>query len=43
MEIDTGKRGVIRDVLTGKVIGQGPKLSLTLKKGDTWVLATETP
>jgi hypothetical protein len=43
MEIDTGKPGVIRDVLSGKVIGQGPKLSLPLKKGDTWVLATESP
>jgi len=43
LELDTGKPGAIRDVLTGKVIGQGPKLSLTLKKGDTWVLATETP
>jgi len=40
IEINTGKAGPIRDMLTGNVVGQGPKLTLSLKKGDTWVLAT---
>lgn len=40
VEINTGKPGPIRDVLNGKLLGQGPRLALMLKKGDTWVLAT---
>ena len=39
LEIDTGRAGPIRDVLTGQLIGNGPKLLLPLKKGDTRILA----
>ena len=38
IEIDTGKPGPITDVLTGQLIGRGPKVSLPLKFGDTRVL-----
>jgi hypothetical protein len=36
--IDTGAPGPVTDMLTGQVIGQGPRLSLTLKRGETRVL-----
>lgn len=36
--IDTGVPGPVTDMLSGKVIGQGPRLSLTLKGGETRVL-----
>jgi len=38
IEIDTGRPGPVRDVLTGEVVGQGPKLSLPLRYGQTRVL-----
>ena len=38
LEIDTGRPAAIRDLLTGKVIGRGPKLVLPLRKADTRVL-----
>jgi beta-galactosidase len=39
VEIDTGRAASIRDVLTGEAVGRGPKMTLPLKKGETWVLA----
>ncbi|MEI7732733.1 MAG: beta-galactosidase [Verrucomicrobiota bacterium] len=36
--IDTGHSGVILDVLTGAKAGNGPKLTLPLKRGETKVL-----
>ncbi len=38
LEIDVGKSGAVRDVLTREVVGQGRKIALPLKKGDTRVL-----
>ncbi len=38
LELNTGKRGGIVDVLTGAPVGRGPKLTLPLKRGDTRVL-----
>ncbi len=38
VQIDTGKAGPVRDVLSGRVIGQGPHLSLNLARGETRVL-----
>ena len=38
LEIDTGRPAAIRDLLTGQVIGRGPKLVLPLHKADTRVL-----
>ncbi|MCX5684912.1 MAG: beta-galactosidase, partial [Planctomycetota bacterium] len=38
VEIDTGRAAAVRDVLTGEAVGQGPKLTLPLKKGETRVL-----
>jgi beta-galactosidase len=42
-EIDTGASGLIQDLLTGQTIGQGPKLSLPLKTGETRVLRVGAP
>ena len=39
LEIDTGRAAPIRDLLSGEVLAQGPKATLSLKKGDTRVLA----
>jgi hypothetical protein len=39
VEIDTGRAAGVRDVLTGEPVGQGPKMTLPLKKGETRVLA----
>ena len=39
LEIDTGKVGPIRDLLSGQPIGDGPKLLIPLKKGETRILA----
>ncbi|MHB1035115.1 MAG: beta-galactosidase [Pirellulales bacterium] len=38
VEIDAGAPGNIRDLLSGAVIGQGPRITLPLKKGDSRVL-----
>jgi len=38
LEIDTGRGGATRDLLTGKPVGAGPRISLDLKMGDTQVL-----
>ena len=35
VELDTGRAGAIRDVLTGQPIASGPKVLLPLHKGDT--------
>jgi hypothetical protein len=36
--LDTGSEGEVTDVLTGTVVGQGPRLRLTLRRGDTRIL-----
>jgi hypothetical protein len=36
--VDTGRRGPVRDALSGDKVGDGPKLTLPLKKGETRVL-----
>lgn len=41
LELKFGKGGPILDVLTGRNVGQGPKLSLNVKKGETYVLKIE--
>ncbi|MHB8972365.1 MAG: hypothetical protein ACYC3X_14035 [Pirellulaceae bacterium] len=41
LDIDTGVSGAIRDLLDDKVIGQGPKILLPIKKGETRILAVE--
>ncbi len=38
VELDVGKATDITDVLTGEVVGHGPKITLQLKRGDTRVL-----
>jgi len=38
LEIDTGAPGPVRDLLGGSVLGQGPKVTLPLGKGETRVL-----
>ena len=38
LEIDAGVPGPIRDLLGEKVLGEGPKTTLTLKKGETRLL-----
>jgi len=43
LELDAGQAGALRDLLTGQALGQGPKISLTLKKGETRVLVVEPP
>ena len=36
--IDTGKKGAVADALDGKALGEGPKVTLTLKKGEVRVI-----
>jgi beta-galactosidase len=36
--IDTGRKGAVVDALDGKVLGEGPHLALTLRKGETRVI-----
>lgn len=36
--LDTGRRGPVTDVPAGEQVGQGPRLTLTLKRGETRVL-----
>ncbi|MBN8459904.1 MAG: beta-galactosidase [Verrucomicrobia bacterium] len=38
VELDTGSPGPVTDILTSKAAGTGPKLTLTLKRGETRVL-----
>ncbi|NOX53999.1 MAG: hypothetical protein GXP27_06075 [Planctomycetes bacterium] len=38
IQLNTGRSGPVRDVFTGKTLGDGPKLKLTLKKGETRIL-----
>jgi len=40
LEVDTGESASVSDVVTGQVIGRGPKLSLQLKRGDTRVFSS---
>jgi beta-galactosidase len=41
LEIDAGTGGAVRDVLTGRPLGRGPKIGLPLTKGETRVLVVE--
>ncbi|HOD80428.1 MAG TPA: beta-galactosidase [Phycisphaerae bacterium] len=38
VELDLGRKGAVRDVLTGRVAGQGPRLDLDLERGQTVIL-----
>ena len=38
LAVDTGTAGGVVDALSGATVGQGPTLTLTLKRGDTRVL-----
>jgi beta-galactosidase len=38
LEVDARAPGAIRDLLSGEAVGQGPKITLELKKGDTRML-----
>jgi hypothetical protein len=38
VQVDTGTRGIVRDALTGAAVGRGPKITLTLQRGDTRLL-----
>ncbi|HUT88467.1 MAG TPA: beta-galactosidase [Thermoguttaceae bacterium] len=39
VDVDTGQSGVVVDLLSGKQLGQGPRVTLPMKRGDTRVLA----
>jgi hypothetical protein len=41
IELDTGRPAAIADLLTQEPVGQGPKMALPLKKGDTRLLLIE--
>lgn len=41
LEINTGNSSPVRDLLDGQPIGQGPRITLPIQKGDTRILATE--
>jgi len=41
LELDVGDSAAVRDILTGQIVGHGPKLTLRLSKGDTQVLNIE--
>ncbi len=36
--LDTGRRGQVRDAITGERVGRGPRVTVPMKKGDTRVL-----
>lgn len=38
LTIDVGRRGPVRDAMSGRTLGRGPTVRLNLKKGDTRVL-----
>ena len=37
LSLDLGGKGAVRDALTGRVVGAGPRLNLKVQKGDTRV------
>jgi hypothetical protein len=41
LAVDTGTAGPVRDLLDGNLIGQGPQITLPIKKGETRILAVE--
>jgi len=43
LNLDVGCRGTVKDVLTGATVGEGPRLRLPLKRGDTRVLVLPEP
>jgi beta-galactosidase len=38
--LDTGRRGQVRDAITGDLLGSGPCVALPMKKGETRVFAS---
>jgi beta-galactosidase len=40
LALDTGRSGKVMDVLTGALVGRGPRLTLRMKRGETRVLKT---
>jgi hypothetical protein len=38
VSLDTGHAGAVKDAFTGNVVGQGPRFSLSLARGETRVL-----
>lgn len=38
LRIDVGRKGAVADALSGKALGEGPQVTLTLKKGEVLVL-----
>jgi hypothetical protein len=41
--VDVGRPGPVTDALSGEPIGGGPRVTLSLKKGDTRVLRCDPP
>jgi beta-galactosidase len=39
--LDTGRKGAVQDALTDELVGDGPRITLPMKKGDTRVLRYE--
>jgi hypothetical protein len=40
IELDTGVPGPVRDLLSGQAVGDGPRLTLPVRSGDTRILVT---
>jgi len=38
LSINTGRQGQVSDALTGKALGAGPRLELSMHRGETWLL-----
>ena len=43
VDVDTGQSGAVVDLLSGKQLGQGPRVTLTMKRGDTRILTVINP
>jgi hypothetical protein len=43
LDIDTGQPGPVRDLRTGRVVGQGPTFSLPARRAETRVLEVQSP
>ncbi|MHB8952666.1 MAG: beta-galactosidase [Pirellulaceae bacterium] len=41
LELNTGTTGAIHDLLDGQVVGQGPQITLAIKKGETRILVLQ--
>ena len=38
LEFDSGRAGPVRDLFSGEVLGQGPRISLPIRQGETRIL-----